>query len=543
MKPGLLLLPFLAIFIAAVGTAAGSAITAFKWIAEIAWLLAASVIGLWVLLDRQNFQAMFRRKGAKYGASSGLVVILGMVAIIGVAVVTARPRFNKSYDLTRDRLNTLSDQTIKVIAAVKDSGEPVSITAFISDEKASTDLRDLINLYQSKGANFKVEYIDPQTDPTRAMAEKVNEANTVILKHKAQEKRISAFTEEKLTNALVNVLKDKVKTIYFIKGHGEGTISGTEPTSFGKLVKDLESDKNKVAEISLLETAKIPDDADLVVVGGPKYEFKEEETRILEDYLVRGGAVFVMVNGLAPVNVISQFTEKFGVNIGNDFLILAPNDVRAKMIGQNSTIVTDFDGLSPITRDFSKQSQVAIVMRNARSLKEIADNHNKLKVELVAKTLPEMLRIKDVKEQKDLENITESRWEQGSFPVLAVAVGKSQFPATAEAAQDPKSDKADVGKDAGTPKAKEMRLVVAGSSDFASNQGAQLAENRDLFMNVVNFLMQDEDFISIRPKDPTKSTLTINTWQSQLTLLLLSFIYPFVFLGIGSFVWLRRRRA
>jgi uncharacterized membrane protein len=119
MKPGLLILPFLALLVAALGTAAGSALPEYNWISQTTWALVATVVGLWVALDFDNFKALFRRKGSKYGASSGLVVILGTVVIVGIAIVAARPRFNKSVDLSRDKLNTLSDQSIKIIKQVK----------------------------------------------------------------------------------------------------------------------------------------------------------------------------------------------------------------------------------------------------------------------------------------------------------------------------------------------------------------------------------------------------------------------------------------
>lgn len=542
MKPGLLILPFLALLIAAVGTAVGSAFPETKFVAQIAWGLGVAVLGLWVILDLENFKAMFSRKGAKYGASSGLVVLLGVLIIVGVAVLTSRPRFNKSVDLTRDALNTLSDQSLKVIDTLKERGEPIKVTAFLMDEKVKTEFHDLMGLYQARGANLLVEYVDPQTNPTKAMAEKVTEGNTAIFRLGKQEKRLTTFSEEKVTNAFVNVLKDKSKKVYFTKGHGEGQLKGSDGQGFSTVATDLENNKNAVEELSLLETAKVPDDADTVVIAGPKYEFKEEETRILEDYLKRGGSVLVMAGAMATTESLNHLLEKFGVKFESDLLILPPNDVAAQMIGQNNAVVTGFDDVNPVTKDFARQSGVALVLHNSRSLSEVKDNAQKLKVTLTGKTQDKIIKVRNVKDASDLENLTEDRWEEGAFPVIAVANGKTQAPATADASKADGPSKTDAPKDSGIG-SKETRLVVVGSVDFASNAGAQAAEHRDLFMNIVNYLTQDEDFISIRPKDPTKSSLDIASGRSQLTLLVLAFIYPFFFLGAGTFAWLKRRRA
>ncbi len=543
MKPGLLILPFLALLVAALGTAVGSSLPEYKWILQLTWALSVTILALWVIMDIDNFKLVFKRKGTKYGASSGLVVILGTTVIVAIAVLAARPRFNKSIDLSRDKLNTLSDQSLKVIQQIKDSGNQVAIKVFATDERVSNDLRDTLTLYQSKGANFKIEYIDPQANPTVAMAAKITDPNTAIFTFKDQEKRLTAFSEEKVTNALVSVLKNKTKKVYFTKGHGEGALKGTDATGFDKIAKELEGNKDNVDELSLLETAKVPEDADLVVVAGPKYEFKEEETRILEEYLKRGGALLVMADAMIPVNSLNKLLEKFGIKYRDDLLILAPNDIRAQMIGQNNAIVSEFDEFSPVTKDFSRMSQVQLVFSNTRSLDEVKENTNKLKVDLVGKTSKDMIRVKDVKSASDLENLTEDRWETGSFSVIAVASGKTPAPALATASPDDKDTKTDAAKAEGAPKARETRIVVTGSVDFAANQGAQLAEHRDMFLNMTNYLLQDEDFISIRPKDPTKSTIQLVSAKSQLILLFLTFIYPFLFLGGGTLAWLKRRRA
>lgn len=549
MKAGLLILPFLALLVGAVGTAVGSALPDMHWIAQAAWALAASIVLLWVVLDLENFKAAFLRKGAKYGASSGIVVLLGVLIIAGLGSLAARPRFNKSIDLTRDKLNTLSEQSKKLVETIaeqsKAGGKPVTITAYVGEEAGQQQLRDLIEMYQAAGANFAVEYVDPNKNPTRALGDKVTEGNTVILRRGEQEKRISAFNEEKLTNALVNVLKEKSKKVYFTTGHGEGSLRGTEPNGYATVVTELEGSKNKVEELSLLAAVKVPDDADALVIAGPKYDFKEEEARAIEDFLKRGGSVLVMENALSPAEILNKTLEKFGVRLNDDIVILEPNSQAALMIGQNNAIVSEFDDFNPVTKDFARQSQVSLVMPFTRTITEVKDNANKLKVTLAGKTPKDLVRVKDVRKPEDLSNIDPSRLETGAAqPVIAVAFGKTQGPATASNTKDDKATtKTDAANGSGAPQAKETRLIVTGSSHFASNDGIQRPEHKDMFLNMTSYLLQDDDFISIRPKDPTKSSIDITSPRSQIVLLLLAFIYPFFFLGSGTYAWLKRRRA
>ena len=44
--------------------------------------------------------------------------------------------------------------------------------------------------------------------------------------------------------------------------------------------------------------------------------------------------------------------------------------------------------------------------------------------------------------------------------------------------------------------------MVVGSSNWATNNILRFNGNRDLFLNMMNWLSSDEDLISIRPKDP-----------------------------------------
>ena len=72
--------------------------------------------------------------------------------------------------------------------------------------------------------------------------------------------------------------------------------------------------------------------------------------------------------------------------------------------------------------------------------------------------------------------------------------------------------------DADAPKP-ETRVVVVGDSDFASNGVLGIQGNRDLFMNIVGWLSQQENLISIRPKrggEIRRITLTA-TQQTNIT--------------------------
>ena len=72
-----------------------------------------------------------------------------------------------------------------------------------------------------------------------------------------------------------------------------------------------------------------------------------------------------------------------------------------------------------------------------------------------------------------------------------------------------------------------------GDSDFAANAGLGIQGNRDLFMNTVGWLSQQENLISIRPKEADDRRITLTaTQQANITWLSLLIIPGFVF-GAG----------
>ena len=60
-----------------------------------------------------------------------------------------------------------------------------------------------------------------------------------------------------------------------------------------------------------------------------------------------------------------------------------------------------------------------------------------------------------------------------------------------------------------------MRIMVIGDSDFASNAAAGIQGNADLFVNMNNWLTQQEDLISIHPRDAGDRRITMTADQQR----------------------------
>ena len=83
--------------------------------------------------------------------------------------------------------------------------------------------------------------------------------------------------------------------------------------------------------------------------------------------------------------------------------------------------------------------------------------------------------------------------------------------------------------------------MVVGSSSWVANSYLRIAGNRDLILNMMNWLSADEDLISIRPKEPEDRRL--NMTRNQMTLVFYASVLaiPLLILAAGLSVWWRRR--
>jgi ABC-type uncharacterized transport system involved in gliding motility auxiliary subunit len=85
-------------------------------------------------------------------------------------------------------------------------------------------------------------------------------------------------------------------------------------------------------------------------------------------------------------------------------------------------------------------------------------------------------------------------------------------------------------------------MVVVGTSNFSINSYFQEQGNGNLMMNMVSWLSEDEDLISIRPKDPQDRRMLLTQSQISMLRLYAIILLPGLALVAGIIVVVKRRR-
>jgi len=280
----------------------------------------------------------------------------------------------------------------------------------------------------------------------------------------------------------------------------------------------------------------------VLVIAGANYEWKKEELRMLDSFIRSGKPALFMVDAASPVEGFNDLLEPFGVGFNSDYIVLRQDDPRAQLLGRNIALVSELDTAHPVTREFSAEGGVVFPLANSRSLEIDLENKLGMSIDELAKTAEIMQRVKNVKTKEDLKGISAERFESGTFTTIALIQGELKDGAEVASTGDKKDNVTDVKEDMDVG-SKSIRVGVVGSAQLASNYGAQQKQNIDLFMNLINYLLRDETFISIRPKSALKTSLSLSSGGSSVALAFITWIYPLLFLAGGLFFWIRRRRA
>lgn len=87
----------------------------------------------------------------------------------------------------------------------------------------------------------------------------------------------------------------------------------------------------------------------------------------------------------------------------------------------------------------------------------------------------------------------------------------------------------------------DPRLVVIGNSEFATNQWEGQQRNGDLFFNSVNWLTEESNLISIRPKQVANRRVTLTEAQQRGLQWVSTVFVPLLVIIAGIIVWVKRR--
>src|SRR5262249_29415693 len=130
----------------------------------------------------------------------------------------------------------------------------------------------------------------------------------------------TGLTEQDFTSSLLKLTRSDQKKVYFVQGHQERDPDSADQPGYNSAVQALKQETYTVDKLNLLASQKVPDDAAVLVIAGPKAPFLDPEKQALDDYLARGGKVFLLIDPRQDVG-LQDLLAKWYITVGNDLVI------------------------------------------------------------------------------------------------------------------------------------------------------------------------------------------------------------------------------
>ncbi|MBW4594189.1 MAG: Gldg family protein [Brasilonema angustatum HA4187-MV1] len=308
-------------------------------------ILGTVIIVLWLIW--QNKQNNWLGQRSTQASTNALIATLAVLAILGL-INFLGTRYDTRVDLTETKLFTLAPQSRELVRNLQ---VPAKILLF--DVNQDPVDRDLLENYRRQSSKFSFEYVDPQARPGLARKFGVKDYGEVYLEFGDKRQLVQVvgpqqrLSEVKLTNSLQQISSISSAKVYLLQGHGEHELSGKEEGVISQAIKALNDKGYTTSALNLVEKSSIPQDANVVVVAGPKRSLFENEVKALQDYLNRGGNVLLMIDPDTDPK-LESLLDQWGIKLDNRLAV----DVSASVgLGPAAPLVTQY-GKHPITKDF-----------------------------------------------------------------------------------------------------------------------------------------------------------------------------------------------
>ena len=494
-------------------------------------IVGVSLLFLALVLAPRTVALYLAGRQGRYGAN----VVVMTVAFISILVLVNFLVFRNPSraDLTYTRAFTLAPRTVQVLKERVES--PVqAIAFFVPSDPQRQQVEDLLDLFARETNKFDFRFEDPELNRSLADKYNVTEYPTIVFEDvdRGAQEGISAFNEQEFTTAILVVTGEEQKRVYLLAGHGERAVTSDVTTGnvdrdgFDLAVAGLQDDNYNVRPLNLRQVEQVPEDAAVLIIAGPEQDLRDGEKEILTEYITRGGRIAALFDPGTPdsfVDLISQW----GVTLGGHAIADIVSSVRGEELTPlvqraNGQYVQQLMG-----RPTSSQSTgIGITDRvnvtffpAVTSIEPVAPfDEMPLQVNIIslAMTTPASWL------ETDVENIRLDPGERfGPFSVATVVEA--------------------IGTIDGSEAHPVAKFVIFGDSDFAKNLFFNSDDNKDLFLNSVNWLAEDFELISVRAEFFPVRRLVVNKRESEFIQWSSWIFPPSLMILIGAIVWWRRR--
>ena len=496
--------------------------------------LSLTLLALFMLAIRLPLRA----GGSRFSAWATNALVASAAIAVVVAANVALYRHDVHFDVTREGRNTPPRQLTDVIDRLR---VPLSLTYFYNAGDPNALLvRDLIAVAARNHPLFSFRAIDLDKEPGLARDVGVHSYNSAVLQ--AGDRRVvveNAIDAARLGYAALRVLRERAETICFVTGHGEtfrptqghfhyshvetlrghdipgaGDVLVAKPEQLDRLQLALNEIGLDMRAIVTTEAASIPSDCAVVAEIGPRTAFTPGEAELLVNYLKGGGRLLLLIDPLFPVD----------------------SNLQSRLLGQVGLSTEPAIVIDPLNHFRTDPDKIAVPYYPPHPITE----------HLALTVFPQARPIHLVKPPAAVTARVLAASSQDSYLRPPSAAGGMVTAAAGQAAPaDGRGARAlAVALEGVWPRAppdKRFRLVVAGTSKFATNEYFPYVSNGELSVAMLRWLADDDAGPNIAPQIYTLPEIGLTSRQMRDIFIALEVLLPLTTVFCGVFMWWRRR--
>ncbi len=480
-----------------------------------------------------------RGRGSRLSAWISAVLITVVAVAVVVAANVALFRHDVHFDVSREGRNTPPRQLTDIVDHLRG---PLSLTYFFNAGDANAlAAKELMAIAARGHPLFAFRAIDLDKEPGLARDVGVRAYNTAVLEASGRKVVVENTTDPaRLAYAALRVLKERVETICFVTGHGEtfrptqahfhyshvetlkghetpgaGDVLVAEPEALDRLQLALNEIGYEMRGITTAAANAIPADCAVVADIGPRSAFAAGEADILVKYLAGGGRLLLLFDPIFPL----------GEEVENK--LLAP-------IGLSTEAAIVIDPLNHFRTDPDK---VAVPYYPPHPITERA----------ALTVFPQVRPIAVAPPPGGIKTSILATSSQDSFLRPPSAAGGAQSSGNDGMTPDAENRGAQTlavaveGVWPGGASDRRFRLVLAGTSKFATNEYFPYVSNGELSVAMLRWLAADEAMPSIQPQIYALPEIVLTSHQMRDTFIAIEVLLPLSTMLFGVFVWWRRR--
>ncbi|OGS35522.1 MAG: hypothetical protein A2293_11235, partial [Elusimicrobia bacterium RIFOXYB2_FULL_49_7] len=439
-------------------------------------LLGAAMGGFYLYSNLKEVSKLFVSPGRRGAKNIAITTALVLGIVIGVNLLSNRFYFGR--DLTRDKVSSISEYSVKAVQWVK---QPIEILVFSTGKDNSVE-KYLLDSYGFYNRNISYRFVDPERNPQLAQRYGVTKAGQAVVTHKDGFLLLEAVTEEKLTNAVTRITQSVKNYVYFLQGHGEHIVDDFNTNQgYGLLWNELKNENYFVFKLKFEPpNYYIPGNCTILIVAGPRRMFTTLEVKAVREFLENGGRALFLLDPNVKTGLEELVTD-WGIALENDCVldVVFPSLIERAMAGMSGRKAQPRPVFQVMVNGFPEHEitramkERAVFMSVARSMKPV----EKQEVNLNLKVEPLALTTSKGWSETHLDGLfTNAKISSDVFSrrgPLNVALLSTK----------------------GTPEA-DSRMIVIGDSDFVNNEYFNQLYNRDFFMNCMAFISAQASHIS-----------------------------------------------